>query len=498
MSLFLLVNNLHFTVELVGALVFFIMAWLAVDAYAVGRQTQQLLRVIGFSLIGVWQIMFALALSSDLANIAGSIVYILGILIVAASFLAGPRTTPLLPAVLLIPAFASVSSYMNMVSAIGLAIVALLSFRQFKAEFNQSLRFFWIGFLALSLGTFTFAFFGRSMTGNLSAYALQCIGFVSLAMWVWQYLRLRLRESVVLIFISLTLLIATIVTMAFSAILMGKIEAETRASLTIDTRVVELAVSGLLEEARVKAELLALRGDITSAIEQKNSAKLEGLLSNALGEEKLGFLLVTDKSGTVLLRAHALSRHGDSIGRERAVESALTGEHFATIESSPGEKFSIRAAVPLYQKEALVGVLVAGFPLDNVFADKMKKITGLEMSIYEGDDVVATTALASDGRSRLSGISVDDTSVKEAVLEKGSGTIARVALRGEQFLASYLPLHNADGKIIGMLSASKPQQEIIALANATNRLTLIAVMSLLLVLALPLYFLTRRLLGEAS
>ena len=126
----------------------------------------------------------------------------------------------------------------------------------------------------------------------------------------------------------------------------------------------------------------------------------------------------------------------------------------------------------------------------------MKKITGLEMSIYENDTIVATTALGADGRTRLSGILIGDQSVKNAVLEKGEAATARVELRGESFLASYLPVMNADGKIVGMFSASKPQQDILAIANTTNRLTLITVTLILLILTFPIYALTRRLLGE--
>ena len=509
MSLPFIINNLHFTVEIVGALTFFVMAWLAADAYVVGRQSRPLLRVFGFSLVGVSQLIHALTVSDDLYSLLGAVAFILGLIFVIGSFFTGPKTASLeptsgaasgtppaqAPAVLVLPAFASISLYVDSLTALLLCVVAFLSFRQLKKEFDRSLQFFWIGFFVLFLGVLA-ALFWKGQNGFVLEHLLRLAGFLLLSVWVWQYLQLRLRESVVLIFISLTLLISTIVTLAFSSILMSKIEAETRSSLAIDTKVIDLAVGGLLEEARAKVELLAERGDITNALTEKNAAKLAVLLSDALSEEKLGFLLVTDKQGTVVLRAHALSRYGDSIGTERAVESALTGTVFATIESSSAEKFSIRAAVPLYQKGTLIGVLVAGFPLDNVFADRMKKITGLEMSIYEGESVVATTALGEDGRSRLSGIAVDDPSVREAGVERGGAATARVELRGEEFLASYLPIISGDGKIVGMFSASKSQQEIIALANATNRLTLVAVMSLLLILALPFYFLTRRLLGD--
>lgn len=498
MSLYFIINNLHFTIELVGALVFFMMAWLAADAYMVGKQLKPLLRIIGFSLIGLWQILYAFTLGGDFINTIGSFVYLIGIGLVILSFFVGPRLSPVsTTAVILIPAFSSVLPYIDAIAALGFGAIAYLSYKEFKREFNQSLKFFWYGFSVLAIASLFSSFLGSTSVGSLIARLLQAAGFIVLVMWVWQYLKLRLRESMVLIFISMTLFIATIVTLAFSTILISKIESETRNNLTIDTRVLDLTVRGLTEEASAKAKLLGQTGEISTALAQNNISELERLMTVSLDKEKLGFLLVTDKNGLVVLRAHALTRRGDSVGNERAVEEALGGTNFATIESSPGEKFSIRASVPLYRKGEIVGVLVAGFPLDNVFADRMKKITGLEMSVYDKDTVVATTALGADGRTRLSGISINDQSVKSAVLEKGEAATARVLLRGESFLASYLPVINADGKIVGMFSASKPQQDIMALANATNRLTFVTVIILLLILALPLYFLTRRLLGSA-
>lgn len=521
MSLSFILNNLHFTVEIIGALVFFVMAWLAADAYAILKQARPLLRTIGFALLGVAQLLHALVPGDDLYALLSAVLFLAGLLFVLTSFFTGPKTASLestpasgtpvpppaapvpppatppatTPAVLFLPAFTSLAPYVHTLLAILLASIAFLSFRQLKKEFDTSQRYFLLGFATLAVATLSAlvpAWGGSFMV----EHAVRLLGFVFLAVWVWQYLQLRLRESIILIFISLTLFISTIVTLAFSTILMSKIEAETRMSLAIDTRVIDLAVNGLLEEARAKAALLSERGDITNALAEKNAAKLEALLAAALTDEKLGFLLVTDKNGTVVLRAHALARHGDQIGTEEAVGAALIGNAFATIESSPAEKFSIRAAAPLYQKGVLVGTLVAGYQLDNVFADRMKKVTGLEMSIYAGEEIVATTALARDARTRLSGIMLDDEAVRTAVLERGESAAARVELRGEQFLASYLPVKDGNGRIIGMFSASKPQQEIIALADATNRLTLVAVISLLLVFALPLYMITRRLLGE--
>lgn len=498
MSAFFISNNLHFALELLGALSFLVMAWLALDAYLIGKQSRPLLRVIGFALIGLWQIVHAFTLSADLANYLGFLVYLAGLIVVLASFFTGPRIVGAVSAVIVIPAFAGSEPRLEILAAVLLGSIAYVAFRRSKLEFDVALKPFWLGFSFLAAGSLLLAFNGGAEQGFwwYGAHLAEAAGFCFLTYWVWQYLKLRVRESMVLIFVSMTLFIATIVTLAFSTILIGKIESETKNNLLTDAKVFDFAVKGLSEEASAKSKLIAKDDNVAAALQDGDMARLENVLSRHLDEDNLGFLLAADRSGTVVLRAHALSERGDSLGGERSMAEALTGKNFTTIEFSPAEKLSIRAAAPVYQKDKIVGVVVAGYQLDNALVDGIKKVTGLDMAIYNGDTVVATTAFAPDGRSRLVGENITEDSVKDKVLSRGEAITATANIRSETFLASYLPLINSDGKVVGMLSAAEPQADILALANATNRLTLVTVTLLLLVLSLPLYFLTRRLLSS--
>ena len=109
---------------------------------------------------------------------------------------------------------------------------------------------------------------------------------------------------------------------------------------------------------------------------------------------------------------------------------------------------------------------------------------------------MATTLINPDGRTRGTGIKITDKEVNTAVLENGKPLILRTEILSRPTLAGYLPVKNAEGEVVGMISSLKPQQEIIALANATNRLTLLTVAILMLVLAIPIYLVTRRLSSE--
>jgi len=501
MSLFFLSNNLHFALEILGALVFLMVAWLALDSLFARRDFTTATRAAGFIFLTSWQVIHAFGFTSDTFTYAGYGLYLAGIIFVFGNLLLErPTKRPEFKAIVVLPAIAGLITPFNIAIAVGLLLIAALSFRQYKAEFKKALAPFWLGFLFLSAGAGSAIFYAPDSLSALwmAGHALELIGFFAIAFWVWSYLQTRIREEMLLIFISTALFMATIVTLTFSSILITRVENQTKGDLLTNARVLDFAISRLGEEALAKAKFLAVRPDINTALAEGNFLSLEEILSSSIDSENLGFLGILDKDGNVILRAHALSRVGDNLQGERAVAEALGGRSFVTIETSPVEKFSIRAASPLVLGGVVEGVIVAGFPLDNLLADDIKRITGLEMSIYEGDTRVATTALNPDGRTRSVGLKQIDKNVTSAVLEEGKEVALRTTILSRPYLASYLPIKNADGKVVGMISAAKSQQEILETAQATNRLTLLTVMIIMLILITPIYFITRRLSKEAA
>ena len=431
----------------------------------------------------------------------GFVFYVAGLILVLANLiLEHPVERPRFEAVFILPALVVTMFYINIAAAVLYLAITFASFQQYRHEFKKALKPFFIGFLLLFSGALLSVFYGNATFGTIwiLGHLFETAGFASIILWVWQYLQLRIREEMILIFTSAALLISIVVTLAFSIILVGQIESATKASLLTNAKVLDLAVSRLRGEALAKTKFLSRAAGFEDLLARRNFVKLEAEASKYLESEELGFLVILDKSGEALLRAHALTQKEDNLSKEAAAAAALAGKDFVTIESSPAEKFSIRAASPLYLKGKLAGAIIAGFLLDNALVDNIKRITGLEMSVWEGDRIAATTLLNPDGRTRGTGIKLADENVRGAVLERGEEIVVRTEILSRPALASYLPIKNSDGKIVGMISSVKPQQEILALANATNRLTLVAVVILMLVLAWPVYLLTKRLSGEVG
>ena len=497
MSFYFFVNNFHFALELLGAVALFMAAWLTFDTYSVSREGRILVRTLGFGLFALWQVIAAINTGNDLLSFVGFTLFIIGLVCVLGSFLKRQKLAAM-PAILIVPSFATFTGPLYGAAAVLLLAIAYASNLQSKKEFNTTWRPFSIAFLLLGIGS-VFAIFAKGNEVSLFALigdAFELVGFLFLFAWVWQFLALRIRESLIIIFISATLLLSTIVTLAFSTILITQITSQTEASLLTNARVLDLNIKGLKQESLAEATLLSVDPRLGEAIVANDFPTLQTIAEGFMGQYALGFVTVTDAQGTVLIRAHALSRLNDSLSGERAFEKALIGSAFVTVESSPVEKLSIRAGAPVTHKGKIIGAVIAGYPLDNALVDSIKRVTGLEMFVYENDTSVAATAFALDGRTRLTGLRLTDDKVGNSVLKDGQSMTAQTDFYGQPFLASYLPLTSGDDKIVGMLSAAKPQQDILDIVNATNRLTLITVILIMLVLAYPIYVFTRRLTSE--
>jgi hypothetical protein len=487
-----LVNNFHFAFELFGALVFLMAGWLSFDAYTAQKEATTFFRFAGFGVGSISLVIHALNFDSDVMSYLASFLYIIAILLILISFFQIKKLE--VSAILVIPAFSMWNPSLSGVSFLLFSIVSYLSFRQFKKEFNRTWIPLSIAFAFLSADSLLETFNTNSQVSIffVSAHLLKIIGIGFLARWVWQYLSLRIRESAILIFISTALFLSTVVTLAFSTILISRIASETEASLLTDGKVFDLTIQSLKEESSAKARVMAQNTDLISALSKNDTASLERVLEGLLEDEKVGFITVADNNGDVVLRAHALTKRGDSIAGERVFEEASGGNNFVTVEDDAVERLSIRAGSQIFENNKPLGVIITGYPLDYAMVDGIKKVTGLEMLVYDTTKSVAGTALARDGRTRIVGLDIPNEKIKADVLTNGGLETARIDMYGQSFLSSFLPLYNGDGKIIGMISAAKSEQNILDIANATNRLTLITIIITMLILTWPIYLLTNR------
>ena len=220
-----------------------------------------------------------------------------------------------------------------------------------------------------------------------------------------------------------------------------------------------------LEQRRTDAmrdvTVLAKNPSVIRAMQEKGAADaLIRVLAPSVKEFNMDFLTVTDESGKVIVRIHDQSK-GDNIAKQLNVQKALSGTVFGTIEEGPVIKFSARAGAPVQDEQGkIIGVISGGYDITkDAFIDQVKKLYGTDVTIFLGNERVATTLLK-DGK-RVIGTELNEQ-ISTVVLKQGQNYKVRADILGMDYFTSYLPLLGKDDKPIGVLFAGVSTDSFIA------------------------------------
>jgi hypothetical protein len=423
--------------------------------------------------------------------------YIIGLIFAIGNLIAeAPVDRPEFKAILVLPPVASVLVYLNGALFAGYVIVAFLAYKQYKKEFKYALLPFIVAFSLLSLAALiplVHADENMLSISWISEHLLHLAGFFALGVWVWSYLQLRIREELLLVLIGTTLFMATVISLSFSTLLVSRISQNTSDNLLVNARMLDQSITRLTREAGVRAELVAHEDGMSTMITKNDFVGLTQAVAKATTDGSDGFLAVVNADGDILVSSNLLSRSDENMLGENIVAAALKGQIVSATEAGALEGFSIRTAAPVFEKGKVIGAVVFGFPLDNAFVDGMKSATGIEMSIFDGNKMIASTEFQKDGRIRLVGFEQNNQKVKDAIFSKYSAISLSEQHASRTAIVAYVPLLAADGKVVGMLSTSKLEREIIETMNITNRYTIVTVLLIMLLLSFPLYSMARRL-----
>lgn len=201
---------------------------------------------------------------------------------------------------------------------------------------------------------------------------------------------------------------------------------------------------------------------LNAALWFENSARLiKGIEANdrsevieliKLGMKSFGvdYVVVTDKEGKVLARAHEPEKFGDNINKQVNISKALKGEQSVGIEDGAIVKLSIRAASPIKKTSGeIVGAISIGYYVaSNKLLDELKNQLNLEMSVFSQETRVATT-LEVDGK-RLLGTKIQDENLLNEVLKNGKDFRSTSNIQGIELLTYYVPIKDVSGSITGI------------------------------------------------
>ena len=163
---------------------------------------------------------------------------------------------------------------------------------------------------------------------------------------------------------------------------------------------------------------------------------------------KASFSTITDAEGTVLARGYS-DKRGDNIAESAVMKKALKGEAGVDVVKLRNNGLSIAAAAPIVIENKLAGVLLFGDAFKtHAFVDEIKRVTNLEMTVFD-HDVRLSTSIMRDGQ-RAVGTHLDNPEVHSRVLDEGGVYSADAAILGKAYKTVYWPLRDSQGKNLGM------------------------------------------------
>lgn len=238
---------------------------------------------------------------------------------------------------------------------------------------------------------------------------------------------------------------------------------------------VENALNGvrLLEKYQAQAlggvRNIAANPLLAEAMKEEDFDKLKKVTVELMKNGALEYLVATDPTGRVLIRAHEPGKvpaADDNISNQENIRRALLGEPFVGMEEGRVVKLSVRAGAPVRDSEgALVGAVSAGFVASqDSMVDEAKALFRGEYSIFLGAERVASTVI--DGGKRARG----DLAGGEALLKGLTGpTLGEDPLLGDSHVTAFAPLVGAKGTVTGMVSVSMSRDGIVAARGANGK-----------------------------
>ncbi|WP_297892159.1 methyl-accepting chemotaxis protein [uncultured Desulfovibrio sp.] len=206
------------------------------------------------------------------------------------------------------------------------------------------------------------------------------------------------------------------------------------------------------------ADLIAEDDDFAKAVAEKNTdaaVKLGSVLMKKAGSD---FMTITDEKGIVIGRGHS-KKHGDSVTNQETVVIALTGKPAVAVVAGTEVPFTIRASFPVMHDGKLVGSVSIGTSLVTpAYLDWLKKLSGVNVTIFKGDMRVMTTIMQ-DGK-RAIGTKLQSPEILKAVLERGETVYSHNNILGIDYNSAYWPVKDANGKIVGMWFVGMPIDEL--------------------------------------
>ncbi|MDQ3702849.1 MAG: ATP-binding protein [Chloroflexota bacterium] len=275
----------------------------------------------------------------------------------------------------------------------------------------------------------------------------------------------------------------------------GLLQSETSDRLELASRTFGSLYQQRVSDAEIVTRQLSERTFLSQQILRRNSEQLTALIDPIHTLRPFYSITVADREGNVLAQIAPSSRMapGPNLLDVPGVAAALELDAALPVLVRRQDcQMVVAVSVPAKTPQGtIVGLMHLRFPLDDEFVNQVKTDTGLDLSLYCGDMLVATTL---PGQSTTLGTRADPQVVQH-VLDEGAEWEQNLRIGGHPYRTRYVPLLDVEGKPVAMYAVGIPVQSLQDARNAILRFYL-PVMACIAALAMAVGYLGSTLLAR--
>ncbi len=247
---------------------------------------------------------------------------------------------------------------------------------------------------------------------------------------------------------------AIVVALVASTLVFTTFEADRLAGEAVETGLTDTRAfwttfeSDRYAKLRLGLRVLANDPHFKAAVTERHEPTLVDTLRERGTDLAASFVVATDAGGVVLARSDRPGGSGEDLSAEPVVAEALESEGSATVWRR-GQDLFHAVSVPMTTGPELVGVLVAGYRIDEALARQIQKLTHADIAFL----ILGPTG----GRT----LSVSSLGSREATLTSALPTLPplvgnadrpfELSLSGDRYAAVEIPLKTASGEAVGAL-----------------------------------------------
>ncbi len=221
-------------------------------------------------------------------------------------------------------------------------------------------------------------------------------------------------------------------------------------TININSKVLTAEYENLYDGAELNSMMVASDDAFQQALEAGDRDAVASSVKAVEAGLDVDFCTITDVDGVVVYRSHEPDNYGDSVAGQENVIKALEGETYTTVEPGSAVKLSVRCGTPVLDADGnIIGAVSSGYRLDTeAFVDSMKEMLGAEVTIFLGNERLATTVVNEDGTRAVGTTAAENVSAQVLGGQDYEGT---AQILGKDAFVKYTPLKNAEGDVLGML-----------------------------------------------